>query len=334
MERLIERIKELEAPQIVIYSLCAIAFTILCYGIFSGGDDIEKVNTTNTLELPEDGRPVTNYESKMEAYGVKEERDNGIDLDFDSDFFSKDSTGISETEQAYRDKLNSQIAEIESKNDSGIYDEEDSRIIKDLQNEIANEKPRKNPVAKSNNYPDTPKLSYEEKLQKAREARLGNQKVSETPTIQKIETRAAIFRDQFRLPGELVEMVLTKSFRHGGKTFEKGTPIYADLNINKSRVLFEITNIAHVPLKVEVRDIRDGRIGMYSTRAGELWKRYEAEAINRTAQSVGDEITTNRILSSSIDAISGFFQKKRLKENEKILLLNDQELIVYIIEEL
>ena len=129
-------------------------------------------------------------------------------------------------------------------------------------------------------------------------------------------------------------MVLTKSFRHGGKTFEKGTPIYADLNINKSRVLFEITNIAHVPLKVEVRDIRDGRIGMYSTRAGELWKRYEAEAINRTAQSVGDEITTNRILSSSIDAISGFFQKKRLKENEKILLLNDQELIVYIIEEL
>ncbi|MEE9361369.1 MAG: conjugative transposon protein TraM [Cellulophaga sp.] len=334
MDEILEKITKLEAPQILVLVLCAIAFFTICYGIFSDDED-SKPKSLNTLELPEDGRAVTNYNSKMEAYGVKEEKGSSLELDFNTDLFSKDTSDTYDKEKEEKMvKLNKQIEEIKSKNQANIYNEEESKIIKDLQKEIDNEKPKAKQVIKRQSTPkkviEVPKLTYEEKLQKARQARLGNQNEIPKNTNPIIETRVAIFRDQFIMPGELVHLVLTKSFTYNQKTYAKGTPVYAYININKSRVLFDISNIAHNPLNIEVRDIRDGRLGMYSSRAGELWKKYEAQGLNNTTESVAEEVTSNKIISNSIDAISKFFQKKRLRQNEKILLLNDQELIVTI----
>ena len=179
---------------------------------------------------------------------------------------------------------------------------------------------------------NTSSLTYEERLEQARKARIGS--ANESFNSETIQTRAAIFRDQYKLPGELVELVLTKDFSYKGNVFKKGTLIYADMTINKSRVLFNITNIAHHQMVLEVRDIRDGRLGMYSSKAAELWDSYESETLNENTETVSQEIsstTGSRVISNSVKALASFFKKKRLRNDDKILLLNDQELIIQIV---
>lgn len=339
MENLINKIKALETPQIIIYLLCAACFIFICYGIFSNGEDKGQQNkTANNLEFPEDGKKTVNFDSKLDAYGVKEDKENNIDLDFNTDFFTTDSTGPGAKENAERmENLKQQIEGIEGKKGTdNIYNEEDERMIRELQAEIENEK--EYPKKTISPAPREKEASYTEKLALARQARIGDKEknLTDTPEINKIEARAAIFRDQFKLPGDLVELVLTKGFTYKNKVFKKGTPIYAYINIDRTRVLFDIDNIALVPLKTEVRDIRDGRIGMYSTQAGELWDTYKSEAINEANEGLTDQISGGlgtRAVTESIKAISKFFQKKRLRNDEKILLLNDQELILTIIEQ-
>lgn len=338
MENLINKIKELEIPQIIIFGMCLIAFIFLCYGIFFDGQEEDTRTISNTLELPEDGKAVTNFESKMDAYGVQEEKGSGIDLDFGEDFFSNDGDVRDSLDKMDRmQKLNDQIEQIESKKgDQHVYSEEDDLIIQELQKEIEKEKTVPPPPTQKSDYPKTPELTYEEKLRKAREARVSHTAKEEEPPAEIFQTKAVIYRDQFKLPGELVELALTEDFKYNDKIFKRGTLLYADLNIEKNRVLFNITNIAHIPMNIEVRDIRDGRVGMYSTKAGELWQKYESEALDDTANAVEQEVgagTGSRILSTSINTISSFFKKKKLKQNEKILLLNDQELIVHIKKE-
>ena len=224
MKKLIEKVKELETPQIIIYGVCGICLIVLLYGIFSGGDDdTEQNNQVSNLELPEDGKPVTNYETKMEAYGVKEEKESGIDLTFEEGFFGSDETANDSIEKQRKlDELNAKIEGIESKKNGGVYGEEDAEIIKNLQKEIENEPTKKRATpTRTTNYSKTPVLSYEERLQKAREARLGSNATTQpvkTSTV--IESRVAFYRDQFKLPGDLVELVLTKDFKYRGKTFK------------------------------------------------------------------------------------------------------------------
>lgn len=339
MENLINKIKELETPQIIIFGMCFVAFLFLSYGIFFDGQEEDAKTMRNSLELPEDGRAVTNFESKMDAYGVQEDKGSSIDLDFGEDFFSNDRNVQDSLDKMERmERLNDQIEMIESKKNSDpIYSEEDDRIIRELQKEIEKEKAEPRPPSPKTDYPKTPELTYEEKLRRAREARVRHipEKIEEIP-VEIFRTKAVIYRDQFKLPGELVELALTEDFKYNGKIFKRGTLLYADLNIAKNRVLFNITNILHIPMDIEVRDIRDGRIGMYSTKAGELWQKYESEALGDAANAVGQEVgsgTGPRIISTSINTISSFFKKKKLKENEKILLLNDQELIVHLKKE-
>jgi hypothetical protein len=338
MENLINKIKELETAQIIIFGVCFAAFIFLCYGIFFDGEEDART-ISNSLELPEDGKAVTNFETKMDAYGVQEEKGSSIDLDFGEDFFSNDGDVRDSLDKMDRmKKLNDQIEQIESKkNEDQVYSEEDDMIIQELQKEIEKEKTVPRPRTEKTDYPKTPELTYEEKLRNAREARVRYipKKEEEIPA-EIFETKAVIYRDQFKLPGELVELALTEDFKYNDKIFKRGTLLYADLNIEKNRVLFNITNIAHIPMNIEVRDIRDGRVGMYSTKAGELWQKYESEALDDTANAVEQEIgagTGSKIISTSINTISSFFKKKKLKENEKILLLNDQELIVHIKKE-
>jgi len=145
--------------------------------------------------------------------------------------------------------------------------------------------------------------------------------------------KIAIFMDQYVLPDDLVELRLMEQIEYNNKTFQKGTPIYAYITIKNNRILFDIANISHVPMEIEVRDLRDGRIGMHSSRAGELWKLYQDQAKNETQDGiveVATEEVRSGILRKGIESLSSFFKRKRIRQRDKILLIDDHQLMLKI----
>lgn len=307
--------KEKKKMLIAYISVGTLALLVIVAGIFnvSGESKTESVG----FETPE----ITDrdkYNSKIEALEAKEKRISNTSL---IDIFSQKKQDTSTGRSQEEENLMKNLEALEERSKKQAQPVRTSRIPK---KEVYSEN-------KSQNKNDNA-LTYAQRLKLEKEARYGTKATSTTLREQKVETRVAVFRDQFLMPGQLAELVLTKSFTYQGKTYKKGTPVYGYINISKTRVLFDIQNIAHQPLNIEVRDIRDGLIGMYSSRAGELWKKYETEAINNTTDEVAAEIARDGILATSIDAISKFFQKKKINKNEKIMLLNDQELIVNILD--
>ena len=306
------------------------------------GFAIMKSSSTEETKETDFATPETNsdkYNTKLEALEAKQKRTNNSNL---LDIFSNDKeTDSIENDTLEEYKLKQNLKQLnkepKQKKQSPKRVQSSNKSKKDVygdysmwEEEKENEK-NKTTKRKVKSYSNSKELTYEEKLKLAKQARYGNSTTNNKINKETQKTRIAIFRDQFLLPGQLAELVLTKDFTYNNKLFKKGTPVYGYININKSRVLFDIKNIAHQPLNIEVRDIRDGLIGMYSNRAGELWKKYEAEGINDATDGITSDITSNGILSNSIDVVSKFFQKKRLNKNDYIMLLNDQELIVTII---
>ncbi len=317
---------------IIAYSVVgAITLILIVFAVIQYGSSDEVVNQDFETPIGDTDK----YNSKIEALEVKNKQISNDNL---LDIFTPEEDKISaEDNTDVEDNLRKSIEALEPSTPSKVKTNSTEEVYGDYsmwEKENKNRSDSKNSTTSDSNYNNTSKeLSYEERLEKARNTKKNTSVKKVENNV--IETRAAIFRDQFKLPGELVELVLTKDFNYNGNLFKKGTLLYADMNINQTRVLFDISNIAHQPIKLEVRDIRDGRIGMYSTRAGELWDDYQRDAMNEATNEASNEVTgnaTTRILNGSINALSNFFQRKRLRQSEKILLLNDQELIIHILE--
>ncbi|CAH8295958.1 uncharacterized protein DUF3714 [Mariniflexile fucanivorans] len=332
----VKQTKEKKRMMIAYIVIGSIALLLVLIAVFNFSKSDEKQSADFETPSTSDREK---YDSKIEALEAKSKKIKNENL---LDIFSTEEKDTikknvsTEEEEALRKNLDALGSpEASSNNQKAASKNTNNDVYGDYSMwEKEGEKTSKNTSKTySNKETYNKELSYEERLAKARASKIHSE--NDVVEVSTIETRVAIFRDQFKLPGELVELVLTKEFRYNGTIFKKGTLLYADMNINKSRVLFNITNIAHQPLNLEVRDIRDGRIGMYSSRAGELWDKYESEAMNESTDKVTDGITGTtggKILSGSINAISKFFQNKRLKNDDKILLLNDQELIMHILE--
>lgn len=327
--------KEKKKMMIAYVSIGAIAVLLVIIGIFN-------FSSSEETKPSDFGTPQTDsekYNTKLDAIGAKEKNNSNPNL---LDVFSQqeqieepeedlEEQKLKENLRALKEGSSSNSTAPTSNKKGGVYG--DYSMWEDGEEKTTPTRSTgRSSGSSTTNSRNTP-LTYQEKIEKAKEARLGKSNTSVTSNQGNVETRVAIFRDQFLLPGELAELVLTKDFTFNGNLFKKGTPVYAYINISKTRVLFEVKNIAHIPINLEVRDIRDGMIGMYSSRAGELWKKYENDAVNKTTDEVAGEITDSKAISYSINALSKFFQSKRIKDSEKIMLLNDQELIVNILTE-
>lgn len=181
------------------------------------------------------------------------------------------------------------------------------------------------------------RLAYREMLQEGKEKIVGN--TGNVPPRNAHMTdgantssvfRAAVYRDQFILPGDNVELILLEDMVFGGKFFKKNTFIYALASIQGNRVLLDIDNINHVPVQVTVKDYRDGRAGIYNKRAGELWREFSAEvgndALGRASNSVVNE--TGGLASDMVREVGAFLRNKRLKQRDRILLVNDHEVLL------
>lgn len=145
-----------------------------------------------------------------------------------------------------------------------------------------------------------------------------------------ISFRAAVYQDQFVLPGDEVELILTEEAVHNGKILPRNTIVFALASINKNRVLLQATNINHVPMELHAKDLVDGMTGIRSQRAGELWTQSSAEMQNDAYRDLAGEATqeSGRLARGVIRTLGDFFRKKKLGKKDKILLVNDHQIIL------
>lgn len=178
------------------------------------------------------------------------------------------------------------------------------------------------------------RLEYLKRLRKEREAydkrTLSN---NNNPTKELLQVKAIIYGDQYVMPNDRLELMLSEKITYNGKTFKKGTPVFAYISINESRVMLDIRNIVGEPMEIRSYDSYDYREGIYSTRAGELWRAYKDQqtdnANNETSDRIGNS-TKSKLVSGAIKDLGDFFRGMKLKKNRKILLLNDHKVTLKI----
>jgi hypothetical protein len=183
------------------------------------------------------------------------------------------------------------------------------------------------------------KLEYRKLLMEARnERRLNSQDYTapysepmQEPSSNLVSFHATIYRDQFILPGNRVTLILTNDVQHNGKLFTKNTFVYAISNIQGSRVLLEVANIDKTPFLLTAIDQEDGMMGLHNERAGQLLNEFKADATqqgsNELSEAVGNSIETP-IARNMIQSFGTFFQRKKYKQRDKILLVNGDRVLL------
>lgn len=177
------------------------------------------------------------------------------------------------------------------------------------------------------------KLAYRKLLLEARDQRLARsqdysapyQEKTVEPTTTSIKIDAAIYRDQFILPGDRVTLILKEDVYLNGTHFPKNTFVYATANVQGARVLLNIANIRSTPLILTAIDHQDGMQGLHNERAGELIQEFKSEIEQQGFQSLNAEvsnITDIPLAKNLLSSFGSFFSKKKYKQRDKILLVN------------
>ncbi|SNZ01303.1 conjugative transposon protein TraM [Flagellimonas pacifica] len=184
-------------------------------------------------------------------------------------------------------------------------------------------------------------LEYRNMLLKARKERRAQSQDYSAPAstnsnskvpILEININAAVYRDQFVLPGDRVTLILREDVVLKGTKFPKNTFVYATANIQQSRILLDIDNIDHVKIDLTARDEEDGGIGMHNKRAGELWMEFSSDIQTGGVDDISGELSNNTdipLAKNAIRAFGNFFKKKKYKQRDKILLINGHK--VYLV---
>ncbi len=183
------------------------------------------------------------------------------------------------------------------------------------------------------------KLEYRNLLMQAREERLSRSQdysapYSETsPLISTVAIPfdAAIYRDQFILPGNRVTLILREETSRNGKRFPKNTFVYATANIQGSRVMLDVTNIDNVRMALTAMDPEDGMTGLYNRRAGELWQEFSTDVgeqgIDELSEAIGESLEMP-LAKNLLRSFGNFFQRKKYRQRDKILLVNGDRLLL------
>ncbi|MFV0552345.1 MAG: conjugative transposon protein TraM [Anaerorhabdus sp.] len=183
------------------------------------------------------------------------------------------------------------------------------------------------------------KLEYRKLLMEAREERLSRSQDYSAPYTEKtndnisntVSFDAAIYRDQFILPGNRVTLILREEVEYMGRQFPKNTFVYARSNLQGSRILLEVTNIDNVALPLTAIDQEDGMAGLHNERAGELLHEFhrslQQQGIDGLTE-VADGLDGTPMTGNLIRSFGTFFQRKKYRQQDKILLVNGDRVLL------
>ena len=334
-----EKIKALEAPQIAII-VCVLGCVIfIFYGLLKGGDEAGEIEKNTVMELPEDQRAVSNYESKLEAYQKEnEEAENSLTLDFDRGLFSEGETVVKDTTNPYMEENDPKVLELQRQ----IELMEQRRT----QNQKTN--PSRSTYSAPQRVQTKPKEKTEEELELELYRELRNKKRNPSKiatstmetglgTVQSaimensVKVRASIYNDHYIFPGDRVSLLLNEDFQYKGKTFKKNTLLYATASFSENRVFLDVSNIQHEQIKMQGIDLQDGELGMYVSQVAEFNQKYnsilEREALGRSSTELGGAVN-QRFVGGVISSVGNLFKNKRLKNKDRVFLINDQQVFL------
>lgn len=210
----------------------------------------------------------------------------------------------------------------EKREDESNNDPEDIRNSKPLSTEYVSKKT----AAQE-------KLEYRNLLMQARSERLSQSQDYSAPYSEKLPTSsvapmafdAAIYRDQFILPGDRVTLILREEVQYQGKRFPKNTFVYAIANVQGPRVLLGVTNIDNARIALMALDQEDGMVGLHNQRAGELLNEFKADAQQQGTDEFSEAVGTAveiPLAKNLMRSFGNYFTKKKYKQRDKILLVN------------
>ena len=180
-------------------------------------------------------------------------------------------------------------------------------------------------------------LEYRKLLMEARDERLARSQdysapytpVSSEASNNPVTISAAVYRNQFVLPGDRVTLILKETVSYNGHSFPKNTFVYAQVNIKRARILLDVTNIDHIQMSLMAKDQQDGDMGLYSQRAGELWSEFRLDVQDDALNLASEELfTASKIpmVNTISRSFRNFFKKKKYRENDKVQLMNGHNL--------
>lgn len=294
-----------------------------------GGNDAAILNGFNT-ELPGE-TPTLDSDTEGRQWKVKDS------LEKEEVENTEAATNIKDLENSENDSLQRILKQLEGLSMKPKTKENISAEIPEIKKSIGRKRPEMTEDEKKQQFVEN-RLAYREKLLEGKEKMIGdsqtNQGYSPAEPIVDIEKsisiRATVYGDQFILPNENVRLLLMEDMVLEKKRFKKNTFVYAMASIKENRVYLDIDNIEHHPVSLLVKDFNDGREGIYSTRAGELWREYKANASSNLLTNVTDELTNGSpdLVTDIARGLGSFLRKKKLREKEKILLMDDYELLL------
>ncbi|KKN14147.1 hypothetical protein LCGC14_0999040, partial [marine sediment metagenome] len=234
-----------------------------------GGNKAANLNGFNT-ELPGE-TPTLDSDTAGRQWKVKDSLEKEA------------ATNLKDLENSENDSLQRILKQLEGLSMKPKTKETTSAEIPEIKKSIDRKRPEMTEDEKKQQFVEN-RLAYREKLLEGKEKMIGdsqtNQGYSPAEPIVDIEKsisiRATVYGDQFILPNENVRLLLMEDMVLEKKRFKKNTFIYAMASIKGNRVFLDIDNIEHHPVNLSVKDFNDGREGIYSTRAGELWREYKA----------------------------------------------------------
>ncbi|WP_392421091.1 conjugative transposon protein TraM (plasmid) [Capnocytophaga canis] len=338
---MIDRIKNdiaFRNKTILILLVVVIAVSIVMMTVTSSEDNrkdnlvIDKTGSVNLI--PADTTSLN--DDKMAIYRedkMFQDRENRtIDLVNNEANFGLSPQEIAKKEEEQMNDIDAYMAERRKQTERAAIQSEKNRMAQ--QDYVtANQTPNDATPVQQNKPPKKEKTKeeleaeYYQTLLKAKEERMGIKQEEKNL----FEFRAVFYLDQWVIPGDRARLILPKDVVINNRVFPKGTDLYANVSISKSRVIFKITNINHYPIEMMVKDLQDGEIGIYSEQAGKLWRDYQADLQQHALNQVGQEIQRDLnlpLLSAGITSLKAFFSRKRYANNERILLLNDHEVII------
>lgn len=146
-----------------------------------------------------------------------------------------------------------------------------------------------------------------------------------------IKVRASVHNDHKIFPSDRVELMLNEDFNYGGKIFKRNTILYAKSSFKGNRVLLSVTSIQHEPILLHCVDLQDGGIGMYVPHVSKFNEKYnsimESETIGRGTGEIGSSLE-QPFVGGVITSIGNLFNKKRLKNKDRVPLYNDQQMFL------
>lgn len=290
--------------------ICVVLF-IGSYSVILLAEDEEPTIENNQIPLPELKDEQKQYDSKLEALNdLKEVRQTNAPSIYDERLL--DSTGVYDPDLLDKEKMRM----VDSIYRNGRINFSDRRYRKPTIN-IQEKTTKKDTIGnlKTNKVIENKQRALEHQL-----FFVSSPKNNENQNIQNTDSKiyvvvngAQTVKKNYRLKMRLINDALIND-----KIIAKNTAVYGFVSFKPNRVIIQIENINHQPVKLKAYDFQDGSEGVYIENS------FQAEATSEVIGDIIDDINISGV--PQISGIKSIFQRNN--KNVKVTIADNYKLIL------